>query len=310
MPALDLHRGEQGSRAAPSVVALITAGLLAVLAALCNACSSVLQRRAARSVSPDLGLRLGLIWALIGDPLWRWGIVALIGGFAFQAAALSRGGIALVQPALVIELPFTMIIMSRAFGIFLDKRSWLAIGALSAGLTMFLAAAVPGPGRWSPDMLAWIVAAVVTLATIAVLVAVGALTSGPMRSATLGVAAGIGFAFTATLIKKCTTLLAEDPGALPTSWPLYAMVAAGLGSLFLLQNALHSGSLVVAQPALTISDPIAGILYGAMMFGEPIRTGPWLVFEVAGAGLLVYGVVVLARSPLIEAPSVPPSARK
>jgi drug/metabolite transporter (DMT)-like permease len=293
-------QGREPAWTTPRAVALITAALLAVLAAGCNAGASVLQRRAARSVPPELGLRPGLIRALIGNPLWRWGIAALIAGFVFQAAALSVGGIALVQPALVIELPFTLIILSWAFDTVLDRRTWLAIGILSAGLGMFLAAAVPGSGRWSPGVTEWIMAAVVTSATIAGLVVVGAARRGPLRPAMLGVAAGIGFAFTATLIKKCVNILDHDPGALPVSWPLYAMVAAGLCSLFLLQNALHSGSLVIAQPALTISDPMAGILYGALMFGEPIRTGPWVVLEVAGAGLLVYGVVVLVRSPVIQ----------
>ncbi|WP_143043562.1 DMT family transporter [Nonomuraea jiangxiensis] len=289
---------------------MIFAALLAVLAAACNAGASVLQRRAARTVPPELGLRLGLIWALVRNRLWRWGITALIAGFVFQAAALSQGGVALVQPALVIELPFTMIILSWAFGTVLDRRSWLAIGVLSAGLGMFLAAAVPGPGRWSPDTTEWVVAAVVTSATVAGLVALAALSSGPLRAAALGVAAGIGFAFTATLIKKCVTLLEDDPGALPVSWPLYAMVFTGLCSVFLLQNSLHSGSLVVAQPALTISDPMAGILYGALMYGEPIRTGPWIVMEAAGAGLLVYGVIVLTRSPIIQTHTGTPGARR
>ncbi|MEO3868839.1 DMT family transporter [Nonomuraea sp. B12E4] len=280
---------------------MIFAALLAVLAALCNAAASVLQRRAARSVPQEFGLRLGLIWALIGNPLWRWGIAALIAGFAFQAAALSRGGVSLVQPAMVIELPFTMIILSRVFGTVLDRRSWLAIGVLSAGLAMFLTGAVPGAGQWTPDALEWIITIIVTVATVAALVAVAVLSRGPIRPAALGVAGGIGFAFTATLIKNCTTILEQDPGALLVSWPLYGMVAAGLCSVYLLQNALHSGTLVVAQPALTISDPMASILYGALLYGEPIRTGPWLVLEVAGAGLLVYGVIALARSPVIQA---------
>ncbi|MEV1174562.1 DMT family transporter [Nonomuraea sp. NPDC049784] len=289
---------------------MITAALLAVLAALCNAIASVLQRDAARSVAPELGLRMGLIWALIRHPVWLWGIAALIAGFVFQAAALSMGGIALVQPVLVVELPFTMIILSWAFGAVLDRLSWLAIVTLSAGLAIFLMAAAPGHGRWSPDTTEWIVATVVTAGTIAALVVVASATKGVARPAALGVAAGLGFAFTATLIKKCTSIAQQDPGALLVSWPLYGMVAAGLCSLFLLQNALHSGTLVVAQPALTISDPIAGILYGALMFGEPIRAGPWIVLEVAGIGLMVYGVIELARSPLIQSQSSPTSARK
>jgi drug/metabolite transporter (DMT)-like permease len=289
---------------------LIGAALLAVLAAACNAASSVLQRRAALSVPPELGLRPALFAALLRNPVWLWGIGMLIAGFGFQASALSTGGIALVQPVLVIELPFTMIILSWAFGAHLDGRSWLAIGALSAGLASFLAAAAPSAGRWSPDATGWVVATAVTAGAVAALVAVAAAARGSARAVALGVAAGVGFAFTATLIKECTSIAREDPGALPVSWPLYAMVTAGLCSLYLLQNALHSGTLVVAQPALTVSDPIAGVLYGTLMFGEQIRAGAWIALEAAGAGLVMYGVIVLARSPLIRTVVVAAPARR
>ncbi|QYC45858.1 hypothetical protein Nocox_41585 [Nonomuraea coxensis DSM 45129] len=285
---------------------MITAALLAVLAGLCNAASSVLQRRAALTVPQDPPARMGLILALVRKPVWLWGIAALIGGFLFQAAALSQGAIALVQPVLVVELPFTMIILSMAFGIVLDRSTWLAIGALSAGLAIFLVAADPDVGRWVPDAIGWIAATVVTAAVMATLVAVGVLAKGAVRPAVLGVATGIGFAFTATLIKTCTAIAQEDMGALPRSWQLYAMVAAGLCSLVLLQHTLHSGPLVVAQPALTISDPIAGILFGGLLFGEPIRSGSWIVLEAIGIGSMAYGVIRLARSPLIQAQNAPP----
>ncbi|MED7928410.1 DMT family transporter [Nonomuraea sp. LP-02] len=284
---------------------MITAALLAVLAALCNAAASVLQRRAALTVPQGPGAQTGLILALVRKPVWLWGITALIGGFLFQAAALSQGAVALVQPVMVVELPFTMVILSVAFGIVLDRHTWLAIGALSAGLAIFLIAAAPDVGRWLPDAFGWIVATAVTAAVVAALVAVGVLARGALRPAALGVAAGIGFAFTATLIKRVTAIAQEDLGALPRSWQLYAMVAAGLCSLFLLQHALHSGPLVIAQPALTISDPIAGILYGGLLFGEPIRSGSWIVFEAIGIGSMAYGVIQLARSPLIQAQNAP-----
>ncbi|KAB8193071.1 hypothetical protein FH608_022335 [Nonomuraea phyllanthi] len=290
---------------------MIGAGILAFFAAACNAASSVLQRRASLSASPDLEFRLGLFWALIRNPVWLWGIGALIGGFIFQAAALSIGGIALVQPALVIELPLTMIILSIAFNASLDRKAWIAICSLTGGLALFLAAAAPGPGRWTPATAEWIVATAATAGTVGALVAVAALTTATAaRPALLGIAAGISFAFTATLIKKTTMIFQQDPGQLFVTWPLYGMVAAGLCAVFLLQNALHSGTLVVAQPALTMSDPMAGILYGALMFGEPIRTGSWVVLEVVGVGLMVYGLIELNRSPLIQAQSlIPPDSR-
>ncbi|MER7363409.1 DMT family transporter [Nonomuraea wenchangensis] len=284
---------------------MITAALLAVLAALCNAVSSVLQRRAALTVPQDPKARMGLILALVRKPVWLLGILALIGGFLFQASALSRGAVALVQPVMVVELPFTMIILSLAFGAVLDRHIWLAIAALSGGLAIFLMAASPQVGRWLPDAIGWIVATLVTVVVVAALVTVGVLAKGPLRPAAMGVAAGIGFAFTATLMKRVTAIAQEDLGALPLTWQLYAMVLAGLCSLVLLQHALHSGPLVVAQPALTISDPIAGILYGALLFGEPIRSGSWIVFEAIGIGSLAYGVIQLARSPLIQAQNAP-----
>ncbi|MEV4553384.1 DMT family transporter [Nonomuraea wenchangensis] len=284
---------------------MITAALLAVLAALCNAVSSVLQRRATLTVPQDPKARMGLILALVRKPVWLLGILALIGGFLFQASALSRGAVALVQPVMVVELPFTMIILSLAFGAVLDRHIWLAIAALSGGLAIFLMAASPQVGRWLPDAIGWIVATLVTVVVVAALVTVGVLAKGPLRPAAMGVAAGIGFAFTATLMKRVTAIAQEDLGALPLTWQVYAMVLAGLCSLVLLQHALHSGPLVVAQPALTISDPIAGILYGALLFGEPIRSGSWIVFEAIGIGSLAYGVIQLARSPLIQAQNAP-----
>jgi multidrug transporter EmrE-like cation transporter len=275
--------------------------VLALFAAASNAVASVLQRRALWSVPAQKAFRPALILTLIRRPVWLGGIAALIGGFVFQAAALSFGGLALVQPVLVSELPFTMVLVSKIFGMKLGRRSSLAIGTMTAGIALFLASAAPGPGRTVPGSAEWVLATIVTTGTIIALVMAGLATTGACRSAALGVAAGIGFAFTATFMKEGTTIFERDADALATSWELYAMVAAGLCSLFLLQNALQSGPLVVAQPALTISDPVASILYGTMMFGEHVRTGLWILLEALGIGLIIYGSFLLAQSPAFRA---------
>ncbi|MEV7965976.1 DMT family transporter [Sphaerisporangium sp. NPDC088356] len=270
--------------------------VLALLAAAGNATASVLQRRAARSVPKDKAFRPALVLALVRDPVWLGGIAALVGGFLFQAAALSVGALALVQPVLVIELPFTMVLLSWMFGVKLDRRSWLAVGTVTVGVSVFLVSAAPGPGRQTPTSAEWVMATVVTIGTVIGLVMVARLFTGAGRAAALGVATGVGFAFTATFIKESTSVFQRDPAALPASWQLYAMVVAGLCSLFLLQNALHSGPLVAAQPALTVSDPVAGILYGTTMFGEHVRTGHWILLEATGITLIIYGSFRLAKS--------------
>jgi drug/metabolite transporter (DMT)-like permease len=270
--------------------------LFALLAAASNAVASVLQRRAARSEPEEFAFRPALLWDLIRRPVWLGGIGALIGGFLLQALALSRGGLALVQPLLVAELPLTMLLIARVSRVRLDRRTWLAIGAMTVGLAGFLGAASPRPGHRTPSVLHWLIAATVTLGVIVAVVVLAKQASGAARTALLGVTAGIGFAFTAAFMKATTNLLDKGIAVLLTTWQPYAMVAAGVGSLFLLQNALQSGTLVAAQPALTIADPVASILYGIMMFGEGVRAGPWVTAELAGFGLILYGSIRLSQS--------------
>ncbi|MFL6051904.1 MAG: DMT family transporter [Actinoallomurus sp.] len=284
--------------------------LFAVLAAASNALASVLQRHAARAAPADEAFRLALIGDLIRRPEWLGGIVALTFGFLFQAAALTTGELSLVQPILVTELPITMLVMVVFFRFRLGSESWRAVGALTVGLAALLASAAPSPGHRHPDRIDWAIAILVTAGLIAYLVSVAKMTHGASRAALLGVASGLGFAFTAALMKEATKVLPAGPAALLTSWSVWAMVAAGLGSLFLLQNALHSGTLVAVQPALNVSDPVASIAYGVGLFGEEIRLGGWAVAEVVGVGLILYGSRLLAQSAPIRgevSPSGPES---
>ncbi|MCO5992953.1 DMT family transporter [Actinoallomurus rhizosphaericola] len=274
--------------------------LFALLAAASNALASVLQRRAARSEPDEVAFRPALLWALVRRPVWLGGIGALIAGFLLQALALSNGGLALVQPLLIAELPLTMIFLARLSGVHLERGVWVAVGAMTAGLAAFLGAASPAPGRRAPSVLIWVIAAIVTVGAIVGIALLSRSASGAARAALLGATAGVGFAFTATFMKATTNLVDKGMLVLLTSWEPYAMIVAGFGSLFLLQNALQSGTLVAAQPALTISDPVASILYGVTMFGESVRSGPWVIAEVAGFALIFYGTLRLSQSHLVQ----------
>jgi drug/metabolite transporter (DMT)-like permease len=278
----------------------VIAAVLAVIAAASNALSSVLQRRAARTAPASEAFSLRLMWRLMRQPAWLGGIGALIAGFLFQAAALSFGGLSLVQPVLVTELPITMVLVALMFRVRLGRESWLAVGALTVGLVVFLVAAAPSDEQRLPHRTEWAIAVTVTVGVVGCLVALARLSYGVVRATLLGVASGLGFAFTAALMKEAVRVGERDPYVLLISWPGFAMVAAGLFSLFLLQNALHAGTLVAVQPALNVSDPVASIAYGVGLFGEEIRLGSWAVLEVLGIGLILYGSVRLAQSPPIR----------
>jgi hypothetical protein len=274
--------------------------LFAIMASASNALASVLQRQAARTAPRDRAFRLGLIAYLVRRPAWLGGIGALIGGFVCQATALNFGELSLVQPVLVMELPFTLAFIRWIMKARTDRQSWRAVASMTVGLAVLLLAAGPTMGRRVPSDMEWAVAVVATAGLLTGLLTAAVVVRGTGRAVLLGVSAGLGFAFTAALMKRTVAELGQEPGRLFTTWPLYAMVLAGLVSLFLLQNALQSGSLVAVQPALTISDPIASIAYGVGLFDETIRLGPWVLMELAGIGLIVYGTLRLAQSPVLR----------
>jgi drug/metabolite transporter (DMT)-like permease len=285
--------------------------LLAVLAACANATSSVLQRKAGRRVPQDENLSPRLIGSLLRQPVWFFGILAVTAGFLLQAAALTGGELAVVEPILVLELPFTLLLATRVFHARLHRREWGAIGAMSAGLAGLLYALSPVGGtprgvRWY----VWVIGIGVNLAFVAAMVAWGR--RGPAghgprsgqgsarQAAVLAVGAGAGFGLTAALIKGMTSNFSRGMTALFTSWQLYAMIVAGVGAMFLVQSAMNAGRLVAAQPGLTLTDPVVSILWGVLAFREQVRTGWFLVPALAGGLLILGAVLVLARSPLLS----------
>ncbi len=274
--------------------------ILAILAAACNALSSVLQRRAARTAPESDAFKLSLMWDMMRKPVWLGGIGALIGGFLLQASALNFGTLALVQPLLITELPFTMVIIWLMYRVTLNRNVWLAIISVTVGLAVLLASARPGGGHKAPTPGDWAIITVICGGIAAYLIGMARVTRGSHRAALLGTASGLGFAFTAALMKESTRLFDTEQAEVLTAWPVYAMVAAGIFSVYVLQNALQSGNLVVVQPTLNVTDPVASIALGVGLFGESIRLGAWVLLELLGVALIFFGSVRLAQSPQIR----------
>lgn len=274
--------------------------VFALLAACCNALANVLQRKAALDIPDEAQLRPRLLGYLLRRPIWYGAMVALLGGFLFQATALDADRLALVQPLLITELPLTLLLAGAVFRRGLGSREWLAIAGLSVGLALLLGFADPSEGHATAPESHWLLmisAAAAAMSTL--LIAATAAGHGGARAALFGVASGIGFGLTAAFIKATTALLDEGLPGLLTSWPPYAMIAAGATSLFLAQNAYQAGPLGAAQPAITITDPLVSVALGVALFDEQLRGGLAMVPEFIGVALIVAGTVMLARSPLV-----------
>lgn len=283
--------------------------LFAVLTAISNGFASVLQRRAASTVPDAEAMRVSLIKNLLRKKVWLAGIGLVTVAAVCQAVALATGPIAVVQPIFVIELPATLLIASCAFRVRLPRSAWLGAAAVTCGLALGMAAAAPAGGSESVQGHDWVPALIITGIFEAVLITWALRLRGNVRAALLGLAAACGYALTAALMKDAMSRL--DSGgvvALVASWQLYATAVAGVGALFLLQNALQAGWLVASQPMLTLGDALISITYGVTLFGESLRSGWWLLPELVGVGLIAAGCVELARSPLASG-TVPPPPR-
>ena len=272
----------------------------ALLTAGSNACAAVLQRKAAAQVPPEESFHVSLIADLVKRKVWLAGIGMVIVAAVAQAAALATGPIALVQPIFIIELPVTLVLAAFANHnrAALRRLPWTAIATTTAALGLGLAVAQPSGATASASDTSWIVALIATAAFEAVLITAALGAKGEPRAALLGLAAACGYPLTAALMKNAVSDL--DNGAVQffTSWHIYGVAVAGVGSLFLLQNALQAGSLVASQPMLTVGDALISISYGVTLYGEELRTGWWLIPEIVALGAIIFGCVQIAKSPL------------
>jgi hypothetical protein len=274
--------------------------LFALLTAGSNACAAVLQRKAAAQVPPERSLHISLIADLVRRRVWLAGIGMVIVAAVAQAAALATGPIALVQPIFIIELPVTLVLAALANHnrAVLRRLPWPAIALTTGALGAGLAIAQPSGATASAQNSSWMIALIVTAAFEAALILSASGSKGEPRAALLGLAAACGYALTAALLKNAMSDLDFGVVRFFTSWHIYAVAVAGVGSLFLLQNALQAGSLVASQPMLTVGDALISIGYGVTLYSEGLRDGWYLVPEIVAVAAIIVGCVQIAKSPL------------
>jgi hypothetical protein len=274
--------------------------IFALLTAASNAIASVLQRKAAAQVPAERSMHVSLITDLMRRRVWLAGIGMVMVAAVAQAAALATGPIALVQPIFIIELPLTLVLATLANRNreALRQLPWRAIVTVTVALGGGLAIAAPSGAIGSAENTSWAIALIVTGAFEAVLIGTALGTRGEPRAALLGLAAACGYALTAALLKNAMYDLNQGVVEFFTRWHIYATAVAGVGALFLLQNALQAGSLVASQPMLTVGDALISIAYGVTLFAEVLRDGWWLLPQLVALAAIIYGCVQIAKSPL------------
>ena len=275
--------------------------VLSLTAALSNALASILQRMGVENAPEEATLHLSLLTHALRRGVWLLGFAFVFASFLMQATALHLGDLSQVQPILTLELPFLVFLLATWFRFGIGAREWIGCFAAAGGLAGFLAFAQPGGGNSVPSNFDWIVAGSICAGavTVAILLAL----RGPRwwRAAMFGAAGAIGFAFTASLMKRVGDFVASDWTQIFVHWQTYALALCGVGSLFLAQNAFHAGPIAASQTALVLVDPLASIAFGIGLFDDNLRTaGIYGPLEAVSLLVMFVGAASLAHSPLIS----------
>ena len=273
--------------------------LFALLTAFANALNVVTQHKASIS-APERSKGWRFVVYLFRSPLWLFGWVALGGAFVFQALALHNGPISIVQPLLVTELVFALVLRSVWVHQTIRTVTWWSAVVTCLALAVFIAIGEPSGGSTQPTSEAWVSAAAATVGCVALLALLGWQWRGSAgrRAALLGAAASMLWAFVATLIKATTDTLTQfGVSGMFTHWPVYALAVAGLMAEILNQAALHVGPLSVSQPFIVIVDPIVSIALSVWIYGETFSAdAARLALGATAFATMCGAVVVLTRT--------------
>jgi len=276
---------------------MILTVVFAVAAAFSNAVNVMTQHVASFS-APKREKGWRLVGYLFRQPLWLLGWIAAVGGFVFQALALHDGQLSVVQPILVTELVFVLVLRWAWIHQDVARAAWAAALVVCAAIGVFLTVAEPTGGKPTAQTAQWLSALIAFGGAIAVATAVGMRGSPVRRAAMFAVGGGLAWALMAVFLKAATDSLAMfGVGGMLARWPVYALAVAAVAGTVLEQAALHVGPLSVSQPLLVVINPLASIALSVWLFDERFTASPGrITTAVAAFAVMTAGVIVLSRT--------------
>lgn len=273
--------------------------LLAVGAACCLGLGFVLQQQAAQRAPRSDLLHWRLLLDLMRMPQWLLGTAFMVSGLALSALALDKGEVSLVEPLLATNLLFAMALARVLTRQSLGRSGWCGVLLLAAGVTMFIVAGKPqGGGTEAGALRHWLTVGIVvglTLLLVSTARRMPLLEEATLLALAAGLLYGLQDALTRTVAQR---LDHHGLGEVLRTWEPYAVLAAGVVGLLLVQSAFEAAPLRMSLPALTAAQPLTGIACAVAFLGDRLRVTPAaLAWEAAGLVCIVVGVVVIGRHP-------------
>lgn len=274
---------------------------LALAAALVVAAGEVVQQRLAAQAPPQDSLSPRLLLWLVRRPRWLAGVAGTFAGDSVFSAAVAAGSVVLVEAVFTVRLVFGLAFAALWGRRRIPARDLLGALAITAGLVAFLLVARPQAGTARPPDLRWALGGGAAAVLAAVLAAIGSRLRRSRRALLLGLGAGVLFGLQASLMKRSVAILThQGVPALLTTWSGYAVVVVALGGMLLIQSAFSAAPLAASYPGVVIGQLGCSMAIGVVVLGGRVQLGSIsLATGGAALALLVTGVLVLTRSPLV-----------
>jgi drug/metabolite transporter (DMT)-like permease len=271
------------------------AATLALIAAALFALAAALQQKGALELG-EVSLRSPKSLALLaGQTMWLLGTLALLTGYVFQAAALDRGRLAVIQPLLVMTIVFALPLGYLLTNQRVTRRQVLAAGAIVVGLAVFTVFGDPAGGRDTAPGWEWAIVIVLVGAASGLLLTVGGRGGASTKAAAYGTAAGMLFGLSAALTKPTVEMLHEGIDVMLSHWEVYALAVAGGLGFVLQQVSLGTGRLAPSVATVSVANPVVGILIGVVLLEERLSRPAWhVVVAVIALVIALAGAIVIS----------------
>jgi drug/metabolite transporter (DMT)-like permease len=273
-----------------------------VLAALLVGAGFVLQQRAAAMQPASRFPSIRLIIDLFRKPRWLAGIGLLAAGDILAARSIGHLELSLVEPVLTTYLIFALVLAVPLSGHAFRLREVIGAVILVTGVALLSASRSAKPTGLSFGSVSHWPAAAGIAAIAVILVEAGRRRSGRLRASLTGTAAGLVLGIQDALTRQTLEALQGNSfTVLFSTWPAYALAGAGALGIWLTQNAFSAGPLQASLPAISAGEPLIGILFGVIVFGDRIQISPGLLaVQAGGVAALVVGVVMVASDPALS----------
>ena len=260
--------------------------------------STVLQQRGTYEVPNVSARNPKSLLQLVQRPVWLASFGVMVVGWVFQAVALDKGRVAVVQALLTMSLVFVLPLGVWLTGQHIAKREAVAACFVVAGLWVFANVGDPAMGRTNAPSIDWVVATLIVFVVCAAALYIGDRGSLAQRAAANGTVSGCTAGLLAVMSKPVLSELSQGLGPVLTDPKTYMVGLLAIVGIVFQQFGLATGKLAPTVASGSVASPIVAVVLGSAILEEHLASGGgrWLV-AVTGLAVALIAAVVITLTP-------------